>query len=256
MRSNSRFCDAVLLWNFLQNISNTSHTEQGAGQTRKAHSRPTGRAHSVVRCMAGNRKAFLFCGSNSGESAADLVRIAVEGVELLGNLLFQHEAEVGVIHRVGVRVLRLCRLGLTARRCPKTYRMEVSEEASDDVSEVSEVSDVSVSSAFSRKPISVRISCSVISSLSAFSATNSSTAFLSSASHSASTVHRELRDLCQNLFLKGRQHSVVVIGGDQRFQVGCELAARKQRGQLVLILCGFGDGVQLVASSVSRRRLN
>jgi len=65
---------------------------------------------SVVRCMAGNRKAFLFCGSNSGESAADLVRIAVEGVELLGNLLFQHEAEVGVIHRVGVRVLRLCRL--------------------------------------------------------------------------------------------------------------------------------------------------
>lgn len=65
---------------------------------------------SIARCMAGNRKAFLFCGSDSVESTADLVRIAVEGVELLGDLLFQHEAEVGVIRRVGVRILRLCRL--------------------------------------------------------------------------------------------------------------------------------------------------
>ena len=105
------FCDAVSLWNFLQNTSNASHTDKGRRPNPKGAfpARP-GEHPSVVRCMAGNRKAFLFCGSNSGESAADLVRIAVEGVELLGDLLFQHEAEVGVIHRVGVRVLRLCRL--------------------------------------------------------------------------------------------------------------------------------------------------
>ena len=79
-----------------------------------------------------------------------LVRIAVESVELLGDLLFQHEAEVGVIHRVGVRVLRLCRASSDGSEVSDDVSEEVSEEASDDVSEVSEVSDVSVSSAFSR----------------------------------------------------------------------------------------------------------
>lgn len=100
------FCDAVSLWNFLQNTSQARRTPNPKG----AFPARPGEHHSVVRCMAGNRKDFLFCGSNSGESAADLVRIAVEGVELLGDLLFQHEAEVGVIRRVGVRILRLCRL--------------------------------------------------------------------------------------------------------------------------------------------------
>ena len=100
------FCDAVSLWNFLQNTSQARRTPN----PKVAFPTRPGEHHSVVRCMAGNRKAFLFFGSNSGESAADLVRIAVESVELLGDLLFQHEAEVGVIHRVGVRILRLCRL--------------------------------------------------------------------------------------------------------------------------------------------------
>lgn len=104
------FCDAVSQWNFPQNTSNTSHTDKGRTPNPKGAfpARP-GEHHSVVRSI-GKQKGFSFCGCDSGESAADLVRIAVESVELLGDLLFQHEAEVGVIQRVGVRILRLCRL--------------------------------------------------------------------------------------------------------------------------------------------------
>ena len=108
--ANSRFAMPFAVEFPAKHIKHITHRTRRRPNPKGAFPARPGEHHSVVRCMAGNRKAFLFCGSNSGESAADLVRIAVEGVELLGNLLFQHEAEVGVIHRVGVRGLRLCRL--------------------------------------------------------------------------------------------------------------------------------------------------
>jgi len=46
-----------------------------------------------------------------GRSAADLVRVAVEGIELFGNLLFQHKTEIRMIGHIGIRIFRFLRLG-------------------------------------------------------------------------------------------------------------------------------------------------